>query len=141
MKHSILILALFIFVIPACKKEKKEEAKPSTTTEKQRMLMGKNWKISKLVSEGQDMTSVIPACVMDNVIFHFSDTKSGYADEGPQKCDVGDSQLTNFDWSLIAGETKLVIDDHTSKDTMLLLQLSNTEMQLGMEEDTMTLKW
>lgn len=142
MKHSILILALVIITMPACKKNKKDDNKPvNTTTEKQRLLMNKNWKIYKMVSEGEDITSVIPACAMDNVIFHFSDVKAGYADEGPSKCETTDPQLTNFNWSLIANESRLVIDDHTSKDTIDLLKVSNTELLLGIDDDTMTLRY
>lgn len=141
MKHSILILALVILITPACKKHKKDETKPDSTTERQRLLMNRNWKIYKIISEGEDITGMIPGCAMDNVIFHFTDVKTGYADEGPEKCDANDPQLVNFYWSLTANETRLVVDDHTSKDTLDIIQVSNTEMKLGTEGDTMTLRY
>lgn len=54
-----------------------------------------------------DLWPLMPACMKDDTR-KFNTDKSGFEDAGATKCDPADAQTTQFTWSLISGESKLV---------------------------------
>lgn len=141
MKNSILITAIISTAIFSCKDKEKDQPTPKPSlSEKQTLLIGKDWKMSKLIYEGKDMTSIMPACFKDNIMYHFTDATNGYFDEGATKCDAADPQKENFTWKLYNNETKLITIDTDGNDTFSIISLTNAEMTLSMEEGEITLK-
>jgi hypothetical protein len=60
-------------------------------------------------SSGFDVSSLINACIKDNIIT-FSSNGSGTTDEGPTKCNAGDPQTQNFTWNFTTNETVLNVN-------------------------------
>ena len=58
------------------------------------------------MSGGADVSGFIPACQKDNIIT-FQATGIGNLDEGATKCNSGDPQSVNFNWTLTDSGTKL----------------------------------
>mgnify|MGYP000356639986 CR=1 FL=1 len=139
MKKTILITAIISLAVVSCKDKEKEQPKPSLSA-RQTMLIGKDWKIKSVVSEGSDITPILPGCVKDNIIYHFNDATSGYYDEGATKCETTDPQRTNISWALINNETRIITSDPDGKDTFNILNLTATEFKLGIDKDVITLK-
>jgi hypothetical protein len=141
MKNSILITAIISTAIFSCKDKEKDQPTPKPSlSAKQTMLIGKDWKFNKLVYEGTDMSSSIPACVKDNIMYHFTDATNGYFDEGATKCDAADPQKGNFTWKLDNNETKLITINSEGNDTFSILSLTAVEMKLSIEKTEITLK-
>jgi hypothetical protein len=142
MKKSILITSALALTIVSCKDKSKDQpipGKPSLSS-KQTMLIGKDWKIKSLFSDGKDITGVIPTCSMDDIIFHFNDAGKGYTDAGTVKCDASDPQRDNITWKLENNETRLITTGTEGKDTFEIRSVSASELQLETEEDIVTLK-
>jgi len=141
MKKTILIAAIAALTFGACKDKAKEETKPqSSLSAKQTLLMGKDWKIKSVMSEGIDVTPFIEDCIMDNTIYRFTDASVGFSDEGATKCDEKDPQKINFTWKLENNETKMIITDAESKDTFNLLNVTASELKISADQDIIILK-
>jgi hypothetical protein len=141
MKKSIIITAILSMTIFACKDKEKDQPTPKPAlSAKQTMLIGKDWKIKTVVFEGNDITSMMPACVLDNVVYHFTDASSGYYDEGGSKCNPSDPQKENITWKLYNNETRLITTDPEGTDTFDVINVTAAELKLGVDKGVITLK-
>jgi hypothetical protein len=141
MKNQILTASILALAIVACNKKSCDEPTPKPSlSAKQTMLIGKDWKIKSLVSDGKDITDVIPACSMDDIVMHFTNAGNGYSDEGTIKCETTDAQRNNLTWKLENNETRLVTTDSEGKDTFEIRSISASELKLETEDVIMVLK-
>ncbi len=136
MKNSILTALVITTTLYACKDKNKEETKPEPTlSARQTMLMGKDWKIKSLFLEGKDVTSFFEPCMMDDVIYRFTSATAGYTDEGPSKCDQKDPQHETFTWKLDQPETRMFITNPEGTDTLNLMRITASELEMGLDQD------
>jgi hypothetical protein len=141
MKNSILIIAVISLSVFACKNKEKDQPTPkSSLSEKQTMLIGKDWKIKTIVTNGTDITSMVPACVMDNIVYHFTDASKGYDDEGATKCEASDDQRRDLAWKLENNETRMIVTDIDGKDTFDIMSVTGTEWKIVQDKNIITLK-
>ena len=139
MKKLTLFAAILALGVQSCKEKEKETSKPSLST-RQQALIGKDWKIKTYYDNGQNKTNTIPACVMDNVIYHFTDASTGYGDEGATKCDPKDPQKINLTWKLINNENTMVVNTSEGPDTLQLVSVSTSEIKLRLDTEEYVLK-
>jgi len=123
---SLFAASLFLFVTPACKKDKDK------TQSKMELLTTGSWKVTASVSdddgngtyETNDFAS-FPACFIDN-IFTFKTNGQLELDEGPSKCDIMDPQTETVTWQFTNNEANLVVDG----DTYDIAELSTTTFKI-----------
>lgn len=72
-----------------------------------------------------DLYGMIPACSKDDTR-KFNVGGTGVDDEGATKCDPADPQTTALTWSLIAGESKLVITSNGETDTTNIISIDGS---------------
>jgi hypothetical protein len=78
-----------------------------------------------------------PACRLDN-IGTFQNGGLGINDEGPTKCNAGDPQTTNFNWSLTDSDSKLNISGSGFFGASGQFNVRTlTNAQLSISKDTM----
>jgi hypothetical protein len=130
----VLMLAAFAFV--SC--EKGEDSKSGAT--KMELITKAAWKYDHAAldmnKDGQVDTDLpagyVTACEKDNTLLFKADG-SGIGDEGPTKCDQGDPQTTNFNWSFANGEQNVVFEQSifTNIDgNVTILTLNDTKLEL-----------
>ncbi|HEY1046722.1 MAG TPA: hypothetical protein VGF79_09805 [Bacteroidia bacterium] len=139
MKKLVLFAAILALGAQSCKEKEKETPKPSLST-RQQALIGKDWRIKAYYDKGQNETNTLPACIMDNVIYHFTDASTGYGDEGATKCDPIDPQKINLTWKLINNENSIVVTTSEGPDTFQLVSVSTSEMKMKLDTEEFVLK-
>ena len=108
-----LIPAILALTIVSCDKDEKKEP---TNTEH---ISSQQWIYQDAgVDNNGDgnidlsfSAGILPACVIDNKAT-FSNNGTGIADEGATKCDAGDPQTSNFNWSFTSNETRINVSDN-----------------------------
>lgn len=142
MKKSILTAMIVLASMASCKdkEDKNTDPKPKLSARKQ-ALIGKDWKLTAYKVNGVDMISMFPSCMRDNIVHHFTDESKGYMDEGASKCDQADSQRLSLTWKMIANETKMIINQDGSSDTLEIISVNGNELQYKVEEGEATLKY
>lgn len=139
MKKLALFAAILALGAQSCKDKEKETPKPSLST-RQLALIGKDWKIKTYYENGQNKTNTVPSCIMDNVIYHFTDASTGYGEEGATKCDSSDPQKINLTWKLTNNENSIVVNTTEGADTFQLVSVSTTEVKLKLDSEEFVLK-
>ena len=133
----VLLLAGFAFV--SCNKGEDSKSGPTKTD----LITKAAWKFEHAAldmnKDGQIDTDLpagyVKACEKDNTLL-FKKDGSGVADEGPSKCDQGDPQSTNFNWSFENGEQNLVFQQSiftTIDGNVKILTLNDTRLELMKE--------
>jgi hypothetical protein len=100
--NLITCTVFFALLFTSCEKE-------TTVKTKTELISQSTWKFDHATSSGFDVSSLINACIKDNIIT-FSSNGSGTTDEGPTKCNAGDPQTQNFTWNFITNETVLNVN-------------------------------
>lgn len=119
MKQSILVATVLAVMAASCKDKDKGTSTPtSSLTVRQQAMIGKDWMIQSVMLDTMDVTPFIEDCIKDNVIHHFTDASTGYADEGATKCDPLDSQRLVQTWKLINNESRLIVTQSGERDTL-----------------------
>lgn len=132
-----LLLGVFALSLVAVSCKKDEDDAPSKT---QLLTNGssKTWKIDKIFFEGNDFTDLLEPCDLDdNFIFKSDFTYE--ENEGETKCDSSASQIGDAGvWAFIDNETKLVSISDGEADTVNIVTLSESNLNISMMEDGQT---
>ena len=132
-----LLLAAFAF--GSCDKGEDSKSGPTKTD----LITKAAWKYDHAAldinKDGQIDTDLpagyVTACEKDNTIL-FKKDGTGVADEGPSKCDQGDAQSTDFNWSFENGEQNIVFAQSiftTIDGNVKILTLNDTKLELMKE--------
>lgn len=141
MKQSILVATVLAVMAASCKDKDKGTSTPtSSLTVRQQAMIGKDWMIQSVMLDTMDVTPFIEDCIKDNVIHHFTDASTGYADEGATKCDPLDSQRLVQTWKLINNESRLIVTQSGERDTFEILNLNTAELKYKVDDTIITLK-
>lgn len=116
---SCLTVTALVLTISGCQKEETS----SSDRPKTELITDGNWKFSKAISSGINVSAFIDDCFKDNIV-SFQVNGNGQLDEGTTKCDNSDPQTVAFTWNLINNETVL----HVSAP---LFSGSNTDFELA----------
>lgn len=115
---SLLCSLVFVQLLSCSKKSDPDPVQPSKTDH----ISASAWKYENAgIDNDRNGTIDLPistlapgaiqTCRIDNVLTFRAD-KSGTADEGAAKCNVGDPQTTPFNWSFVDNETNLTISNN-----------------------------
>jgi hypothetical protein len=76
---------------------KKTSSGPSTTE----LIAKSPWKFSKATANGVNISSLVTACIQDNLLtFNIATpANTGNLNEGATKCNAADAQQVDFNWS------------------------------------------
>ncbi len=90
---AILLVSALMLTTFSCNKE---VSGPSTTE----LMVKASWKFSKATASGIDVSSLVTACIKDNVLtFNIaSPSNTGNLNEGATKCNAADAQQVEFTW-------------------------------------------
>jgi hypothetical protein len=144
-RNSILLLtALLITAVYACKKkESTTDTTPTPTKTQKDYLQEGKWQItsirySSLAGSG-DACDTMPACRKDNMATFNANGKI-YSDEGATKCSSSSPQVdSSGTWSLTSDYKKLTANVSwvpTSNKTFEVLELTSTVLKLAQTFDT-----
>lgn len=90
---AILLVSALMLTTFSCDKK---VSGPSTTE----LMVKASWKFSKATAGGADVSSLVTACIKDNVLTFAIATpaNTGNLNEGPTKCNAADAQQVEFTW-------------------------------------------
>ncbi len=136
MRKLKIVLLLTVFAFVSCDKGEDSKSAPSKTE----LITKAAWKFDHAaldINKDGQIDTDLPAgyltpCEKDNTLL-FKKDGSGVADEGPTKCDQGDSQTTNFNWTFENGEQNLVFQQSIFANidgNVKILTLNDTKLEL-----------
>jgi len=136
MKKPVILLALFVLSLTACKKS---DSGGSSSAKATTLETGK-WRItasSSVVEYGApignqtvDLFNTFQSCQRDN-LFIFNTDMTTTTDEGATKCNAGDPQQTiSGTWALLNGDTQLTVVASGTTITADILSFDNNGMQI-----------
>lgn len=134
-----LLLGVFALSLIAVSCKKDEDDAP---TKAQLLTNGssKTWKIDKVFIDGNDLSSLLEPCDLDdNFIFRSDFTYE--ENEGETKCDSADAQIGDTGvWAFADNETKLisVSTGETEPDTVTITTLTESNFKISSVEDGQT---
>jgi hypothetical protein len=126
------IATVMVLSFTACKKEAVTPPPTPTPEPTKEELIGgktvKTWIITKVESDGKDMSGQVPACSKDNE-YVFRADKSYQFLAGPEKCSMENDVLTEGTWKLSDDDNKLIYTDKSGTSEDDILELSATTMK------------
>lgn len=96
-KINFLIALASIVMLGSCSDDDTDPPK----SEEEQIGSGVAWKLSTATANGISVTSLIPTCLMDDLItFNYaSNGNTGVVDAGAVKCDESEPQTADFTWT------------------------------------------
>lgn len=148
LRLSIIAVAVAGVCIYACKKKDNSPAQapspPSNTAQVQTLISGSttksgtvtshDWKVTKIVMGGFDVTGqLFPPCRIDNIYTLKSDFNA-IVDEGPTKCNADDPQSQPGKWGL-ASDGKLFFVKTNDADSIggTIVSSSNSYITINVD--------
>lgn len=120
----VTITLAFSLILFSCKKDDDKTSKSSFLTNNST----KEWRISKVIINGEDATDDQDACSFDDVQRFFSDGRFE-GDEGATKCNSGDPQIYSMgEWQLVDNDTKLIISYDGESEIADIIRLTNDNL-------------
>ena len=103
--RNLLFAALLLTsVIPmGCDNKNDNDDEYSLATQQ---ISASPWKISTVTAAGTDISSLVPACYLDNLVTFYADLK-GKVEESAVVCDP--TTAGNFTWAFNSSETQITL--------------------------------
>ncbi|MFT3936890.1 MAG: hypothetical protein QM726_24910 [Chitinophagaceae bacterium] len=141
MKPAVFKILAFSFILItsfSCKKSDTDT--PVAPKSKTTLLTQSTWKVQTVgvdankdgVAES-DVTSLVPACKLDNV-YTFKSDGTGSMDEGAAKCNSADAQTQSFTWTFKTNETILSGTFSFTSSDATIVSMTETTMIVGYDD-------
>jgi hypothetical protein len=131
MKNTLLICSALLLLSASCKKDNDDQkTRKDYLTSGNWFIRGESVTVSSMGTDSTyDRFAVLPSCGKDNFVTFKTDFTAAW-DEGESKCDPGDPQVSAGTWMFIDNDSKLVLTQQSSLDTVKVLELNASTLKI-----------